>query len=157
MEIDLEKFNRTKEEAEKYYKSIDDVYCPYFQDKIIFNAKGIEHIKFKARRKARSRKDQYVRLRLISLAPEIIKKSHTLQGLSESKSFEYENINSRWQSILRNVVYYEFIAVIKRTRIRIVVKQVGNGQKFFWSIIPFWKMNNQNYKRVLHSGNPEID
>lgn len=98
-----------------------------------------------------------MRLRLIPLAAEIIKKSHTLQGISEVKHFEYEKRSSRWENILKQVVYYEFIAVIKKTRIRIIIKQISGGQKFFWSLIPFWKMNKNNNKRVLHNGNPEID
>ena len=155
MEIDESKFKKTKEDAERYYKNVQSISCPYFGCKVIFNAKGLEHIKFKGRRKARSQKDQYIRLRLISLAPKIIESSHTLQGISETKHFEYKKVNSRWENILQDVVYYEFIAVVKRVRIRIIVKQVENGQKHFWSIIPFWK--DKNNKRILHSGNPEVD
>lgn len=51
--IDQKKIEEIKKEAEEYYKNIDEVYCPYFQDKIIFNAKGLEHLKFKGRGKAR--------------------------------------------------------------------------------------------------------
>jgi len=155
MEIEKNKFKETKNKAEKYYKNIGDIYCPYFQSRIAFNAKGLEHIKFKGRRKARSTKDQYVRFRLILLAPQIIEKSHTLQGLSETKHFEYEKINSRWDKVLKPVTYYEFIAVVKTVRIRIIVKQVKGGPKIFWSIIPFWKMNED--KRIIHSGKPETD
>ena len=31
----------------KLYRSIGEIYCPYFKEKIIFNAKGLEHLKFK--------------------------------------------------------------------------------------------------------------
>lgn len=152
-----EKTNKERAKAELYYKNIGEVFCPYFKEKIKFNAKGLEHVKFKGRRKARSLKDQYMRFRLISFAPEIIKKSHTLQGLSGVKHFEYEKTNSRWESVLKDVVYYEFIAVIKKIRIRVIVKQIDSGHKFFWSIIPFWKINRTNKKRILHNGYPETD
>jgi len=45
-DIDLEKFDKAKKEAENLYKSIGEVYCPYFKEKISFNVKGLEHIKF---------------------------------------------------------------------------------------------------------------
>jgi hypothetical protein len=55
------------------------------------------------------------------------------------------------------VTYYEFIAVLKRNRVRIIVKQVENGQKYFWSIVPFWGMNEETMTRILHNGMPEED
>jgi len=157
MEINPEKFKKAKEEAEKYYKNIGEVHCPYFSEKVHFNAMGLEHLKFKGTRKARTQEDQYIRLRLISLAPKILKDSHTLQGISETKHFERQKINNRWDKVLKEVTHYEFVAVIKRVRVRVIVKQVSSGQKFFWSIIPFWKMNKITNKRVLHDGRPEID
>ena len=150
------KFEKAKVYAEEYYSKIGEIYCPYFQEKIAFNAMGLEHLKFKGRNRARSPLDQYVRLRLISLASEIISKSHTLQGLLERKNFEREKTQGKWQSTLRQISYYEFVAVIKRTRVRVIVKQVEAGRKYFWSIIPFWKMDSIG-NRKLHNGNPEED
>lgn len=59
--------------------------------------------------------------------------------------------------MLKHVTYYEFIAVIKRNRVKIIVKQIENGKKIFWSIIPFWGMNKDTATRMLHEGNPEED
>lgn len=157
MEFDIEKFNKIKEKAEDFYKTIGEIYCPYLKEKIKFNAKGLEHIKFKARNKARSRNDQYMRFKLIHLAPEVIKLSHTVQGLNVIRNFELQKINSRWDRILKDVCYYEFVAVINKARVRVIIKQIDSGQNFFWSIIPFWRMNKELKKRMLHNGNPEID
>ena len=156
-EIDPGKFVAARENAEAFYKTIGEVKCPYFQEKVAFNAKGLEHIKFQALRKARSQKDQYIRLRLLSLAPKIIQASNTLQGLSARKVFEREKSHGRWQSTMRSGTYYEFVAVINGYRVRVVVKQVGNGPKYFWSIIPFWKMDKITGQRLLHNGKPEVD
>lgn len=156
-DLDKEKFVKAKEYAERFYQTIGDVHCPYFQEKISFNAKGMEHLKFKGRNRARSQLDQYMRLRLISLAPDILKKSHTLQGILESKSFEQERTHGQWQYALRDVVYFEFVAVVNRARVRIIVKQVEGGPKYFWSIIPFWRTSSAIGQRKLHNGNPEED
>ena len=98
--------------------------------------------------------DQYIRLRLLKLAPQIISKSHTLQEFFETKRFEKQKINSRWENRLIQVVYYGFVAIINGARIKVIVKEVEGGSKFFWSIIPFWKndkKNSQN-KKILHAG-----
>jgi len=156
-DIDPIKFEKAREDAEVFYKTIGEVYCPYFQEKVSFNAKGFEHLKFQKIRQARPHQDQYIRFRLISLAPAIIQKSHTLQGMSRRKGFEREKTHSRWEVIMRTATYYEFVAVIKETRMRVIIKQVENGPKYFWSIIPFWKMDKITGKRLLFSGRPEID
>ncbi len=152
-----EQFEETKLKAESFYKNIGEVDCPYFKDKISFNAQGLEHLKFKQRGRARPERDQYMRLKLIHLAPEVLKSSHTVQGIFETKVFERIRVNGRTENILKPVSYYEFIAVIKRNRLRIIVKQIDGGKKFFWSIIPFWGMNEDTMTRLLHEGFPEVD
>ncbi|MBI5420984.1 MAG: hypothetical protein HZA35_01585 [Parcubacteria group bacterium] len=98
-----------------------------------------------------------MRFRLLHLAPEILKSSHTLQGILETKKFERTRVHGRTDTLLKGVIYYEFIAVLKRNRVRIIIKQVEGGQKFFWSIVPFWGMNTKTMIRVLHDGIPEED
>ena len=98
-----------------------------------------------------------MRFKLIHLAPEVLKVSSSLQGIWETKRFEYIKINKKWMRVLKDVTYYEFIAVIKRNRIKIVVKQIDGGKRIFWSIIPFWGMNKETMSRIFHEGNPEED
>ena len=81
-------FDETKQEAEDFYKSLSSVHCPYFDEKVNFNTKGLDHIKFKDWNKTRLIKDQFMRLKLLYLTPEVIKKSHTLQGYSKTKEME---------------------------------------------------------------------
>lgn len=164
MEIIAEKFKKIKDEAEIFYKKIGKVHCPYLKDDVYFNSKGLEHLKFKERNKARSSQDQYVRLRLIKLAPEIIRSSHTLQEFYETKRFEQQNINSRWENRMIAVTYYGFIAIINNARIKIIIKEVFGGNKFFWSLIPFWRYYQKNSgddfignKKILHAGDMDKD
>lgn len=157
MSLDLENFEEIKTSGESFYKSIEDVYCPYFKEKISFNSQGLEHLKFKQRDVARLKQDQYMRFKLINLAPEIIKISSSIQGIWETKKFEHVKTKSKWKYVLKNVTYYEFIVVINRNRARIIIKQIEDGKKIFWSIIPFWKMNEDTMTRILHEGNPEED
>lgn len=93
--VNFEKFKKVKKEAEKTYKDFDKTLCPYLKEKVNFNSKGLDHIKFKRWNYTRSIDDQYMRLKLIKYAPKIIEKSHTLQGYSEMSEFEHKKINNR--------------------------------------------------------------
>ena len=46
-----EEFEKVKSNGESFYKSIGEIYCPYFKEKIAFNAQGLEHLKYKYRGK----------------------------------------------------------------------------------------------------------
>jgi len=153
------KFNKMKKESIKFYNDISKIKCPYFQnEKIVFNNKGMKHLKFKSWNKTRSIKDQYMRLKLLKYAPEIIKKSHTLQELCEKKSFERIQINSRWEQRMLGITYYGFVAIIDEVRIKVIIKETEGGKKYFWSIIPCWKQDKPVLdKKILHEGDLEKD
>lgn len=151
-------FDDVKQEAEDLYAAVGSVCCPYFSNKpIAFNAKGIRHLKFKSDEKARPREDQYARLKLLHLAPQVIKLSRTVQGIWQTRQFEMQKTNSRWERVLKDVSFYEFVAVLDNVRMKVIVKEVAGGEKHFWSIIPFWKIDAANHRRILHSGDPERD
>ena len=150
-----EEFEAVRARAEQDYRKIVEVPCPYLNDKIAFNAKGLDHIKLKKWNQARILNDQYVRLKLLHLAPLVLKKSHTLQGLDEGNKLERIKINSRWETKTCHVSYHEFIAVVSGRRIRIVVKKVDNSPYYFWSIVPYWKQGE--YRKKMFEGNPEED
>lgn len=161
MQFTPDKFNKIKQGAEDFYGKIGAVYCPYFSEKINFNTKGLEHLIFKSWNRTRPINDQFSRFRHLALAPEVIQKSKTLQGLWSTQKFErVKKKDGSWQQILKLTTYYEFIAVMEshgsKIRVKVIVKQVAGGDKFFFSIIPFWGVNEQG-ERVMHSGNPESD
>ncbi len=159
MEIDQEKFDKVKSEAEELYEKTDKVFCPYLKADVMFNAKGLDHIKFKGWNRTRSMLEQYMRFKLFPLAPDIIKDSHTLQEFYETNRLERQKVNSRWEQRMIKVRYYGFVAVIKNTRVKVIVKEVDGGSNFFWSIIPFWKSRKDEFsnkiKKILHEGDLE--
>ncbi len=162
MEFDFDKFNNVKKEAEDFYEAIGSVSSSYFKnEKIHFNAKGWDHLIFKTWNKTRPIKDQFSRLRHIKLAPEVVKQSRTLQGCWTTQKFErVRKNNNKWETVLKTINYFEFIAVMEshgsKVRVKVIIKQIEGGEKFFLSIIPFWGINKKG-ERVMYSGNPEID
>ncbi|PIR68494.1 hypothetical protein COU49_00425 [Candidatus Nomurabacteria bacterium CG10_big_fil_rev_8_21_14_0_10_35_16] len=161
MEFTFEKFNEIKREAEDFYHKINSVHSPYFNEKIHFNIKGWDHLIFKSWNRTRSIADQFSRLRHVKLTPKIIEQSRTLQGLWKTQKFErVKKKSSGWETVLKVVTYYEFIAVMEshgsKVRVKVIVKQVDGGEKFFLSIIPFWGIDKKG-ERVMYSGDPEND
>ena len=161
LEFTFEKFNQVKKEAEDFYEKIGKVKCPYFLDDVHFNVKGLDHLIFKEWNKTRIIKDQYIRFRHLKLAPEIIRQSKTLQGIWTTQKFERVKVHNKWQKILKLITYYEFIAVMNshnsKIRVKVIIKQIDGGEKFFLSIIPFWGTDKLTGSRIMHSGNPEND
>lgn len=152
-----EEFQKVKDDAEKLYETFGMAYCPYFKEKISFNAKGLRHLKFKSDQQARSNKDQYARLKLLYLVPQILNKSHTLQGLWQTRQFEQYKTSGQWKYTMKEVTFYEFIAVLDNVRVKVIVKEVLGGEKHFWSVIPYWNIDKAGSRRILHSGNPDAD
>ena len=157
----LEKLNKIKKLAEKEYKSIGKVFCPYLKKEINFNAKGLHHLKTKGWNKARLVSDQYLRFKFLKLAPLVVSKSHTLQEYNEDQQFERMKINSRWEKRLVKVFYYAFISVCgdKDVRVKIIIKEIEGRDPYFWSVVPFWKSKNhptlKEIKKAFHEGDPE--
>ncbi len=52
---------------ENEYRKTIEVYCPYFKEKIAFNSKGLNHLKFKDERKSRPNEEYIVRVKISSL------------------------------------------------------------------------------------------
>lgn len=150
-----QQFTEVRISAEETFKSIGEVFCPVLGHRVSFNSLGLNHLKMKRWNHARDRADQYTRLKLLRLAPGVLKMSHTIQGKLESKRFERIKVNSRWEQKMVHVSYYEFIAITHGCRLRVVVKQIDSGPIYFWSLVPYWKQGKQG-KRMFE-GNPEED
>lgn len=116
-----------KTEFIKEYKSVELVYCPFFKKNIAFNAKALNHIFFKGSRSERFFEDSQTRMRLFKRAVVLLKTVTTVSGYFCDMRHA------------KNIQYWEFIAVIDNRRIAVVVRQLGNGEPHFWSVIPKWK------------------
>lgn len=156
MSINLDNFDLIKAKGEELYKSFGPIKCPYFNDFVHFNAEGLEHLRYKFRNRDRLAQDQYMRFKLLHLAPQVLKLSRTLQGLSSRQGFERIRRNSTTKLEFVTKVYYEFVAIIDGIRVRIIVRQIKDGELHFWSIIPFWT-ELTDHSRVFGFGNPEED
>lgn len=51
---------------------------------------------------------------------------------------------------MKDVTYYEFIAVLNSVRVKVIVKEVAGREKHFWSVIPFWGIDKNTSRRVFY-------
>ncbi len=157
----LRKITSLVQEMKNYYYSLGEIYCPYFKEKISFNAKGWGHLKFKSARRVRNIKDMYTRLKNIKFAPHIISLSYTLQEKQSKNILVDIETRNRKERVLKRADYYAFIAIVRdgniEKRMKVIIREIEGGQKHFWSIIPYWKSTRNGREPIIYSGNMEED
>ena len=92
-----------------------------------------------------------MRLKFIRRAPEILRLSHTVQGVWNGHYRVRQHRHGRWEEAFVPATFYEFVAVLKERRFKVIVRESGN-ERIFWSLIPFWRQTEEG-SRVLHNGN----
>jgi len=151
-----EEFDYVLNTAQELYRSVGQIRCPYFREPVQFNAHGLEHIRRKSWNRGRPRADQFMRLKHLAAAPEVIRLSQTVQGVWHTQERLRRRKHGRWEEVFTPVTFYEFVAVLDERRFKVIVKQLLGGERIFWSLIPFWRQNEQG-RRVLHDGDPAED
>lgn len=140
MEPDAEQFTKAKEKAHILYATEREIWCPYFQTKVVLNSDGFHHLQFSARRE-RSKREQQFKFRLLPLALQIIRKSGTVQ--------EYRKLltpvgkpATNGSVPMKEVEYWGLVAIIgqKQIKVRAVLRRVGTGNITFWSVMPYSKI-----------------
>src|SRR3989338_4933167 len=117
-----------KDQIKKIFDKQKKIECPAFPDELIaFNAKGINHLIYKG---SRSRREDSRIITNIRLLPKAIKVLQLMPLFQEESSYAKDHIDYR---------FWTFEAVIDQRRIKVIVRQVGNGKKHFWSVIPAWR------------------
>lgn len=119
-----------KTQAREFFSKHRFVKCPAFpKEKVAFNSKGLSHLFYQGSRKVSSRpsRETQARVSLLPRALEILK----VMPLAQEESLH--NVGGK------RVKYWAFEAVVRERRVKVIVRQIGNGQKHFWSIIPAWR------------------
>ena len=138
MEIDAERFNKIKEKARTLYASTKPVWCPYFKATVILNSDGFHHLQFSARRE-RSKKEQFLKFRLLPKALEIINKAGTIQEYRKTLTPIGEKSARDGGVPMKEVEYWGLVAIIdghKQVKIRVILRRIGTGNITFWSVMP---------------------
>jgi len=116
-------YEKSKKWAMKSYVKIKDTMCPILQGEMVkFNAIGFKHLIRKVKR--RSRREQKFRFSLISYAPKIIADP---------------DVQVTYRRLItvdgRLVQFWGLEKEFGRRKLRVIVRQKGDGLKHFYSIM----------------------
>lgn len=161
--FDPVRYNAAKDTAKAWYDQNRQIVSP-FLGMVTLNSDGFMHLIYddKLYTKKRNWKNQTKRFQLLPLVKPVIE----AMGFCQEYLEQFENVetkdsdNKRFQ-VHKLVRYWGFVAVVKgnKSRIKVILKQIGNGQIIFWSVIPYW--DTEFYKGVrlvgLSKGNLSAD
>lgn len=133
---DGEKLHQCLENAKKVYGFQNELYCPYLTTKIALTSDGFNHLQNKPNRQPRNIREQIVKLSLLRKALKIIPKCGTLQEYRErTEKVGKKSYDGFYK--MKSVKYWGFHAIIdgKKRKIKVILKQVGDGKIIFWSVM----------------------
>jgi hypothetical protein len=109
--------------AEKFYKTLMSTQSSHFNDGwVVFNNIGFRHLIRKA--KVRTRKEQMKRFALLYEAPEVLRDPNAT--VVSYRIDENKNLPVQYWAIQREK---------NGAKIKVIVRQVGNGKKHFYSVM----------------------
>ena len=127
-----------RKEAQELYGSFKKIHSPALGGDIHFTSEGFNHLIYERARKERDKRTQILRFDMLERAKFILETSTTYQEYEES-------LRQIWKKKFKKMVqesalmhYWGFVAIINNFRIKVIARQIGNGGKHFWSVIPAW-------------------
>lgn len=160
--ININEYNKIREATQSFYQKINFIRCPALNHQPIhFQNDGFRHLIYKGNKKKseRDKRVQLMKFKLFPKAKDIIKITTTYQEYEEGL---IEIIKKRKKKKVKESVivkYWGFVAIIDNFRVKVVVRQIGNGNKHFWSTIPAWSKSHYRNIKILSKskGNLEED
>ena len=157
---DISNYQKIREDTANYYKTIESVFSPALNQKVVFSSEGFNHIVFNTPNSEREKPSQILRFKLLSLAHKLVKLSTTHQEFEETiKEFEVKKHKKKIR-ISKPVRYWGIIAIIDGRKIKVIIRKIGdNGTMHFWSVVPAWVTNKYRDIKFFTTmkGNPEKD
>jgi ribosomal protein L21E len=149
-------YKQKRESAHAGYKAIGSVQCPALEGNVVFAAEGFNHLIYKGR-KERDQKQQVLRFSLISRARTLLALTTVVQEYEESS--HYMRVNRNGSYIQKNVLvrFWGFVGIIDNLRIKVVVRQIGNGKKEFYSVIPGWILKKYKDTVVRYNSTESLE
>ena len=140
---DISNYEKIREDAHSFYEKIGAIRCPALDNELVhFTAEGFNHLLYKGDRRERSRNDQITKFKLLTKAKTILEISTTYQEYDESLTTVRKKRFKKTVEETATVKYWGLVAIIQNFRTKVIIRQIGNGQKHFWSVIPAWRTDH---------------
>jgi hypothetical protein len=144
--------------TEAHYKTIGVVSCPALGDEVHFTSEGFNHLQFK-KGGLRTESEQRVKMKLIPMARHIIGKTVTIQEYREGiVRVGKPGADGLCKTSLAQYWGFSHVFLDRNTRVRAIVRKVGNGRLHFWSVMPTWyTIKNMGAQPARSFGTAEIE
>jgi len=140
MEFTEETYQKYKSDAEALYSKFYPIKCQAIGGKYVnFPSNSFNHILYKKGGVGRPKKEQIMRFLCLDLAPKIVSITTTTQEREETLLETTQKVRKKKVKICKSVKYWGFIAIMHNKKVKVIIRQVGDGQIHFWSIIPWWR------------------
>ena len=137
----IKKWKTLDKETKKFFLETKSIKCPAFPgEKVVFTSKGRNHLFYKGARSERTLKEINVRVLLLPNATILLRKMSIPQ--------EEDKTTSKDGKVIR---YWAFEGVVRDRITKVIVRQVGKGNKHFWSVAPAWRKSRFG-RRNIRSG-----
>lgn len=153
-------YHSIRENTFNYYSQREYIRCPALNNEIVhFTSEGFNHLIYKGDRSERDKSVQILKFNLFPRALEIIGLSTTYQEYDEGIKNVKKKKHKRTVIESATVKYWGLAAIIRNTRVKVIIRQIGNGQKHFWSVIPAWQKCHYRETKFISNayGNLEND
>jgi len=156
--FDKEKYESAKAKAHEFYSANKKLHSKKFGE-VHLTSDGFMHLIYADRRlkKKRDWKNQLKRFNLLPLIKIIIRDMPLYQEYSEGLESVVIKDKKKRVKTSKIVRYWGIVAIVslkRKIRLKIILRQVGNGNIHFWSIIPYWKISH--YREItllkIHEG-----
>lgn len=141
-------YKAIRQNAENFYKKIGKIHCPALGDVVYFNSEGFNHLLYK-NKSVRPQKEQAIKFKLVVIAKELVEKSHLYQEYDENLVKVVQKKFGKKTKGTLLAKYWGFVGVIRGCRAKAIVRQVGNGNKHFWSVILCWGNNQYRNTKII--------
>ena len=92
-----------------------------------------------------------MKFELLPKAKLLLEQTTTFQEYEEEYRYVPVNRAGRYQNANMLVRAWGFVAIIHKFRLKVVVQQIGNGKKYFYSVIPAWKTRQYRDIKLIES------
>lgn len=131
-------YEEIRKDAAKLYGTFGATECLALGQSVHFNSGGFNHLVYHAPKKERDRRAQILRFDMLEKAKFILEVSTTYQEYDEEIIYKKVNRHGNWISMNVVVRCWGFVAIVRKFRVKVVVKQEGNGAIEFLSVAPAW-------------------
>jgi hypothetical protein len=130
---DIPNFEEIKGKAKAFYKSMQPTWCPELNEYIAFNRSGFTHLTRQGNL-SRPKKEQVRRFDILPYAPVIINSPDKKPEYRVDKQISViKPFGSKKKKELE-VQFWGFSKEINGIKVKVVIRQMGNGKKHFFSI-----------------------